>query len=177
MKFGMLIAMNLLIENSRGAHMISFRELRNSRWRPKWPPCRKIMNISSLNWSRKLLFLCKHRFSGEQNPFYALPMDSHWNMMSQSKDNKYGKWFYYAAVLIILWMMVMVSFTGWCVIMTTLSYLDPFHFQITGGSLFAALFFWLFLDVKWMPCRGTLTAFSVCYFFLFRCRMNNMLFL
>ena len=28
-----------------------------------------------------------------------------------------------------------------------------------------------------MPCRGTLTAFSVCYFFLFRCRMNNMLFL
>ena len=49
------------------ATLASLGKLKYSRWRPRWPPKDKILNIFLSMWARHMLFVATHRFLRSKN--------------------------------------------------------------------------------------------------------------
>ena len=49
------------------ATLASLGKLKYSRWRPRWPPKDKILNIFLSMWARRILFVATHRFLRSRN--------------------------------------------------------------------------------------------------------------
>ena len=49
------------------ATLASLGKLKYSRWRPRWPPKDKILNIFLSMWARHILFVATHRFLRSRN--------------------------------------------------------------------------------------------------------------
>ena len=51
------------------ATLASLGKLKYSRWRPRWPPKDKILNIFLTMWARHIIFVATHRFLRSKNRF------------------------------------------------------------------------------------------------------------
>ena len=51
----------------KDATLASLGKLKYSRWRPRWPPKAKILNIFLSMWARHILFVATHRFLRSRN--------------------------------------------------------------------------------------------------------------
>ena len=49
------------------ATLASLGKLKYSRWRPRWPPKDKILNIFLSMWARHIIFVATHRFLRSRN--------------------------------------------------------------------------------------------------------------
>ena len=49
------------------ATLASLGKLKYSRWRPRWPPKDKILNIFLSMWARHIIFVATHRFLRSKN--------------------------------------------------------------------------------------------------------------
>ena len=49
------------------ATLASLGKLKYSRWRPRWPPKDKILNIFLSMWARRILFVATYRFVRSRN--------------------------------------------------------------------------------------------------------------
>ena len=54
------------------ATLASLGKLKYSRWRPRWPPKDKILNIFLSMWARHILFVATHRFFRSRNQLSML---------------------------------------------------------------------------------------------------------
>ena len=58
------------------ATLASLGKLKYSRWRPRWPPKDKILNIFLSMWARHILFVATHRFLRSRNRLSMLKLFS-----------------------------------------------------------------------------------------------------